>query len=115
MLWAGGDSPTRGTRLTRENRHEIIAIPRVAGGPDLMSRESLWRGECRGHATHMALAVIGTCFGIGIYIYTDQGPAGGDLVGVLSAILAAYAIWHFVKSWRERNRLLTALRSLDLA
>ena len=115
MLWAGGDSPTRGTRLTRENRNELVVVSGAYGARDLVSREAVWRSECRSHLVGM-VAAIG-CVLIGCLTYTllgGPGPArAGDMVGTLSVVLVLYSGWRLVVSWRERRRLLEALRALD--
>ena len=115
MLWAGGDSPTRGTRLTRENRNELVVVSGAYGARDLVSREAVWRSECRSHLVGM-VAAIG-CVLIGCLTYTLLGGPGpaptGDMVSTLSVVLVLYSGWRLVVSWRERRRLLEALRALD--
>lgn len=115
MLWAGGDSPTRATRLTRENRSELVVVAGAYGARDLVPREALWRSECRSHVVGM-VAAIG-CMLVGCLTYAllrGPGPAPtGDMIGALSVVLVLYSGWRFVISWRERRRLLEALRALD--
>jgi hypothetical protein len=83
MLWAGGVSLTRATRLTRENRNELVVVSGAYGARDLVSREALWRSECRSHLVGM-VAAIG-CMLIGCLTYALLGRPGPAPPGIWSA------------------------------